>query len=198
MFERNWLLLCVLLLEACATSRLGTASELQRIRPHLAPTREAPVPAALVGDWARPGQRIRFDSGGRLFQVESLPFTLDGDTLVRGPEKYTRRAGTSGALAGVWRTSFPEGEWLELTFGAGAFYEFAWNDGLRGAGSVVVEGDQLTIVEHRADVIATGQTLLIRVADRTTEYAASWAIVGDELTLTFADGPVVYRRVALY
>jgi hypothetical protein len=191
----------LLLLPACATPlALGDLATLRGVRPHAAPVKEASarIPVALVGDWAVPGDdsRLRFDSGGRLFIVQSLPFTLEGQTLKRGLETYTRVRGTAG-LPGVWRAQFPEGEWLEMTLGAAGFYEFAWHDGLRGTGSAIVEGDQLTIVEHRADIACEGTTMQLRPPG-AEPYLAQWSVAGDELTLTLADGPHTWRRVLPY
>jgi len=191
---------CLLLLfTACATPLGGDLRTLTGVRPHATPPRESAVPLALTGDWAEPGQtyRFRFDSGGRLFVVQSLPYTVDAQTLRRGAETYTRTAGTAG-LPGVWRTSFPEGEWLELTLGAGGFYEAVWNDGLRSTGAAIVEGEQLTIVEHRADFECHGQTLHFRPASGEPPSTAKWSVSGDELTLTFADGPHTWRRIKPY
>lgn len=188
--------LCVLLLliPACATPLGGDLSSLRGVRPHPAPAAER-VPPELVGDWAATGEtwRIRFDSSGRFSVVQSMPFTVDAQTLERGPEKYTRMAGTAG-LPGVWRTSFSEGEWLEMTLGAGGFYEYAWNDGLRGAGTAIVEGEQLTIVEHRAHFECHGQTIHFK-PQSGEPFLARWSVAGDELTLTLADGPHALRRV---
>jgi hypothetical protein len=184
---------------ACATPLGGNLTALKGIRPHEAPTKEARVPPVLVGDWATPGDstRLRFDSGGRLSAVQSFPFTLDGPTLRRGPETYTRLAG-SGGLPGVWRTSFSEGEWLEMTLGAGGFCEFLWSDGMRGTASAVVEGEQLTIIDHHADFECDGQTLHIRPAKGEPPFSVRWSVVGDELTLTMSDGPHTWKRTSLY
>jgi hypothetical protein len=159
------------------------------------PAVSAAIPLGLAGDWESQGHRFRFNNDGAYSLVASLSYTVEGDTLRLSSETYERRAGADG-LQGVWRTTFGEGEWLDITFGPYGFYSYVWFDDLSGGGYYEATVDEVTVVEQRARVSCEGDSITFTNADG--EQSGTFTLAGDTLTVDMSGETTEYTGIPFW
>lgn len=161
----------------------------------------ADIPSNLVGDWCDTKDEnitIRLDFNGNYYWV-----IRDGYLISNGGQDFQfqndhciRTAGTT-SLQGVWRMTFPGGEWLDYIFGRYQYYAYEWNDGVKGGGYYHADATHLCIVEQRARFICNGNAITIYNDSGMNEHG-TFNVNESTLTLVLGTSTKVYSRKAMY
>jgi YD repeat-containing protein len=163
---------------------------MERIKRHASRyTTQHLIPQQLLGDWNSDGWRWRFNYDGSYSLVIEEHYSIENDQILHlTHESYRRLTGTTGVV-GTWRTSFDGGDWLDLTFGPYGFYAYEWNDGFVGGGYYSATDSEIIIVEHRARVSCSGNTIAFTF-DGQTE-SGTFTVEDNILTIQFSDQRIV-------
>ena len=117
--------------------------------------------------------------------------SIDGLTLDLQDETYQRTGGTGSSLEGLWLNTAGTDERRFRSDGTDTIHEFG---GDSYEGIYEDHGTSITRLEKRAFVIADGPMLIFQPL--TVRWVpGAYTVSGDELTLFFASGILVWTRV---
>ncbi|MES9879610.1 MAG: hypothetical protein ABW185_01870 [Sedimenticola sp.] len=165
-----------------------------------------PVPPELVGQWKPGGSRFIYeftDEGTHAHflshSAADYAIATDGTTLTWAGFDYLRKFNVSTSLPGVWARLWPdEGVIEEFTFREDGSYTAHWTEWNEDYFGTYQENHpapgKLAMLELNAIVTIAGDQVTFD-PPYTPSRTGPFVLNGDTLTIDFAQGQVVYRRV---